>query len=86
MSIELEIECDVCKLPTSYSTTPPTVRCVDCEQVTSAIINLVRQIFHDDMPTPDKEGFVKVWHEDWTEMVSLLADLAELEELKEMRQ
>ena len=56
MSIELEIECDICRLPTSYSTTPPTVRCVDCEQVTSAIISLVREIFHDEMPTPDKEG------------------------------
>lgn len=86
MSIDLEIECDVCKLPTSYSTTPPTVRCVDCEQVTSAIISLVRQVFRDEKPEADKEGFVKVRADDWEEMVSLLADLAELEEMKEMRQ
>jgi hypothetical protein len=88
MSIELEIECDVCKLPTSYSSTPPTVRCIDCEEITGKILELVKSIFHQDEPEVyvDQEGFVKVWGEDWFEMVSHLADLTELEEMKEMGQ
>ena len=78
----IEIECDVCGLWGSS----PTVRCRLCEETMTEIISLAREIFHDDMPTPDKEGFVKVRGDDWEEMVSLLADLAELEEMKEMRQ
>ena len=77
MGINLDIECDVCGLWGSS----PTVRCRLCEETMTEIISLAREIFHDDMPTPDKEGFVKVRGDDWLEMASMLAHLKKSQEM-----
>jgi hypothetical protein len=54
---------------------------VDCEEITTKILELAKSIFHDDQPEIDDEGFVKVWGEDWSDIVSYLEDLAEVEDM-----
>jgi hypothetical protein len=77
MSFKLEIKCDVCH----FATLEPSTRCQECEEITTSILEAVKSIFHDDQPKLDKQGFVKVYGEDWSDMVLLLAALTECEEL-----